>query len=205
MADGNGNGNDDGLTNGANQVPGRGPTKPQRGPWEPTPRDLQIYARLCEGQTTREVAKEFDLTHGRIVQLGQQIDRWLAPQLMDSIREIKARHTEHLMHIFRQAMAAWERSKLDSVATTEKSINHGEHPGTETAMTTKTQAGHPAFLAEARAALSDIRKIWGADAPVDVRMEGELRVAGMPLDDARRLYAERQVERFQRLLKSWDN
>jgi hypothetical protein len=65
-------------------------------------------------------------------------DATAAPSLTARLREMRIEHTRHLMRIGAEANAAWERSK---------------HGG--------TRKGNPAFLAEANAALSDIRRMWG--------------------------------------------
>ena len=182
-----------------NLPPGRGPGRPASGkPWEPSLRDLEIYAGLAEGRTTRDVAEQYGIDHSRVVRIGQKIDKWLAPQWMDRIRELKARQTESLMHVFREAMGAWRDSKRDAVSSTDRT---SEKHGTETSVTTKGQCGNPSFLSEARAALADIRKIWGADAPVDPGDTQSDRVSGRPREEVIR----EQIARLRAALEPHDN
>jgi hypothetical protein len=129
-------------------------------PWEPSVRDLDIYAGLAEGKSTRQLGEEFDLPFQQVVRIGQKIDKWLAPQWMERIQEIKAWHTECLMTIFQESMAAWQASKMDAVSMTEKSTVTGD----EISVTREEQCGDPSFLSTARAALAEIRKIWGVEA-----------------------------------------
>lgn len=162
--------------------------KPPAGsPWEPDERDMAIYAKVCGGQTLTDTAKQYELTPQRIHAIVHQIDAWLAPQLMEQIREIKANHTTRLMHVYVEAMAAWERSKLDE--TTYRVRENVD--GKETSVTRKGNAGNGNFLSEARAALKEIREIWGADAPLKVEHSGEVRVAGKDVSEVRSELLER--------------
>ena len=67
----------------------------------------------------------------------------------------------------------------------------------------RKQVGNPAFLAEARAALEAIRKMWGADEPqrFEMNVGGEVRVAGVPRDEAIR----QQIARMQAALVPQEN
>jgi len=151
-------------------------------PWEPSTRDLEIYRMICDGRKTHtEISEEFKgIGRQTVSKVGRKIDDWLAPQLMESIRVIKARHTQHLMVIFREAMNAWDCSKC---VDTKVAVSEGDGQY----MTTTTQQSHvgnPAFLTQARQALAEIRGIWGADAPIEVRHGLEIRVAGRDMEDA---------------------
>lgn len=182
-------------------VKGRGPRKKgAESPleWEPSVRDLEIYALLAEGKTTRVIAAKYKVSHTAIVKVGAKIDRWLVPQWMDKIRDIKAFHTEALMHIFREAMTAWELSKADYLTVTEKD---GEKPETVT-QRKHNKLGAATYLGEARAALAEIRKIWGADAPPKSSNEDNLpRAAGMPPDMAREVYVKHKMDELQKMLE----
>lgn len=167
-------------------------------PWEPSARDLDIYADVVNGEMTYEqIGEKFGLSKQRVHKLAQQIDKWYIPQMMEKIREIKVRHTGSLDRIFRKSMMGFEASRRDSIESTEKE-SEGE---VETTIKRKTNAGSPAFLSEARGALSDIRKIWGADAAVSANDDDEeFRFSGMPRDEAIQKYAESQIERYKNLI-----
>lgn len=137
----------------------------RRKKWEPNERQLEIYAYIQSGKRYVRAAKKFGLVVSRIHDICKQIDKWLAGRLVHRVEQIKARHYSRLEIIYAEAMAAWRRSQLDEEIETETEKDHGQFPGTETKKTRKGQAGAPAFLAEARAALADQRKIYGADAP----------------------------------------
>lgn len=157
------------------------------GPWEPDTRDMQIYALVSRGQSQKKVAAKFDLSPTSIHFITKKIDGWLAPQLMSQIREIKAGHTSRLMHIYQEAMAAWEKSKRMEEIEIEK--NASKNPGTD--YKRRYPVGNPAYLDQARAALDQIRDIWGANAPLQIEHSGEVRVAGQNVTEARNLLMER--------------
>lgn len=168
--------------------------------WEPTPRQLEMYHAVCQGQTYREVAQKYKVTFQNVHYAVQRISSWLAPQLVDSIRQIKAEHTTSLMHIFRQSMEAWERSKLDAVTIKEIAVSSDKNSeGVEVERTTKGQAGDSKFLSEARAALYQVREIWGANSPIRVEHSDAERVAGRSLDEVRAEVAKKLEQLGQRL------
>lgn len=165
-----------------------------KGPWEPTAEQLEIYAAVCRGdRSQQQIGDAYDVTQQRISSLAARIDKWLAPQLMEQIRELKAGHTSRLMHIYQEAMRAWERSKTPGK---QRTVKHGKD-GVERTRVTRFQSGDPRYLDQARAALAEIRKIWGADAPLKVEHSGEVRVAGRDVDEAR----SELFERMQRALE----
>lgn len=121
----------------------------KRSEWEPSAYQWAIYDLVKRGNSYRTVAqamteKGYQLSFQRVGQICTAIDDFLAQQYIDNTRAIRARHTEHLEHIFCEAMLAWERSK-----------DSGDPD--------KPKPGAPAFLFEARSALTDIRKIHAVD------------------------------------------
>jgi hypothetical protein len=146
--------------------------------WEPSPEQLEVYARVIKGDKTQaEVAKSVGVTQPAISRLVSRIDRWLAPQWMDNIRQIKAGHTSRLMHIFKELMSGWENSKKRHRATRQST------PGADGTIrqveTIEIRAGDPNFLKGAIEALEQIRIMWGMNAPEKVEGETTLRVGGL--------------------------
>ena len=163
---------------------------------EPSPRDLEIYAQVCAGRTQQAVGDAIGLSRQRIHVIVRQVEAWLAPQMMEQIREVKARHTTSLEHVFREAMAAWEKSKQDQLKFRTGSTAQGEIEET-----TRTQTcGDPRFLDAAMKALEQIRKMWGANAPVANNTGSGLRFAGKDPDQAIRDYAEQKIEHYRRMM-----
>lgn len=168
-------------------------------PWKPSPQQLELYADVIAGKTIRETGAKFGISRTRVNDVCMQIDRYLFPIWMDRVRFLKSRHSELLMVIFREAMDAWQKSKLDAESISEKLKTNGENK-TETTKHTEGQSGNPRHLEVAMKALQDIRKIWGADAPIELRFQGELRVAGKSIEEANRELMEEMAKAQNRLI-----
>jgi len=172
--------------------------------WEPTADQLAAYAEVIRGQRAgipmAHVADARGISRQAMHQLFHKVGAWLQPQLMDQIRNVRLEHADHLLHIFAEAMQAWERSKEDAC---EQSDTTGGAGGDTKKVTRRTQVGNPAFLAEARAALDAIRKMWGADEPqrFEMAVGGEVRVAGIPREQAIR----EQIARMQAAIAPQEN
>ncbi len=141
-------------------------------------RDAAIYCEWIKGKTQQQIGNEVGLTKGAISVIVRKVAKKLEPLYADYVKELRFEHSERLMHIYRESMAAWERSQEVSVSVTSTT---GEKAGDST--TLKGQVGDSGFLGEARATLADIRKIWGADKPPASGPEDaeSYRVAGKPI------------------------
>lgn len=191
-----------------------GGSRAKKGVWEPDPKQLEMFYAICQGKTYREVAAEHGVkSHTNIIEIVRRVKNWLIPQWADDIRGIKAQQTQSLLHIFGEAMKAWEKSKEQAVTVRRKGVSLESDtkagaislPAVETTETTVWQCGDPRFLSEARAALREIREIWGANAPIKVEHSGELRVAGETVEEANRQLLERVEQVKARLLQPGDN
>ncbi len=100
-------------------------------------------------------------------------------QMKEQVEGVKARQTDALLLIYDEAMMAWERSKTANKSITKRidtraAKEEGGATGSEQVTThIEDQDGDPRFLDQARAALADIRKIWGIDAPQRHRHGGD--------------------------------
>ncbi|HWE37967.1 MAG TPA: hypothetical protein VG406_15460 [Isosphaeraceae bacterium] len=112
--------------------------------------------------------------------------------LADRVAAEKVRQVDALELIYREAMAAWERSRepvrLARRKTVEPPAVPPPAPGAdgnlpqipppeaqrrvETTVEMRGRAGDPRFLGEARAALADLRKLLGLDSPTRVKLGG---------------------------------
>ena len=143
---------------------------------EPTIAELEVVQELSRGRSTNEVAKQFGCDWHTVDAINKRVTDYLRREYLDDIVRMKVEHSEKLSDLYREARQAWDTSK----ATTVRTTNNDNGVST----TTITSHGDPRFLAEARAALSDIRAIWGADAPIKLEHSGELRVAGKTQEKA---------------------
>jgi predicted transcriptional regulator len=146
--------------------------------WRPSPQQLAIYAAVIRGdKTQRQIARESDRAESTISELVARIDRWLAPQYMDKIREIKANHTSRLMYIYTEHMREWVKSKKVHRATKQSTPGKGGKAREVT--TVEVRSGDPRQLAGAMAALNAIREIWGMNSPEKIEGETTLRIGGL--------------------------
>jgi DNA-binding Lrp family transcriptional regulator len=87
------------------------------------------------------------------------------------VKGVKVRQTAILEAVVCEALQAWEKSKRDGrkrkVRSTTIRAPNGEGrieiPADEVTREVSRRDGNPAFLSEVRAALADIREVWGLD------------------------------------------
>lgn len=156
---------------------------------DPTNDELEVVRELSRGRSMTEVAKHFGIDWHTVKSINRRVTDYLRREYFEDIVRMKVEHSEKLSDLYREARKAWDTSKAATVRTTNSDS------GAST--TTTTSHGDPRFLTEARAALADIRKIWGADAPIRLEHSGELRVAGKTQEEADAAI----VEHVQGLLK----
>lgn len=166
-------------------------------PWEPSPEHMEWFSLYSKGEHShRDIAEKVGVTRQAVSHAIKEISKWLVPKFMDGIREIRSQHTEHLMHIFHEAMRAWSKSKEVEVVEMDRVSNDDNvHQ-----ITKKQPTGNAGYLTEARAALAEIRKIWGADAPQQIEV-AEGRVAGLSREQA----VKNRIEYLQELVKPSEN
>ena len=167
-------------------------------PWEPLASDMDVHRRWCEGDSQHDIARSMGVNQSGISKICTKVEKFLIARYIDDARGIKLRQTVRLEKYIRELEAAWERSKQDAVVITEKDVKVGESEmaGTETSTRTSGQCGNVAYLESAMGAMDRIRKIWGADAPVEHRVTGEVRVAGLPRDQAREAMLKAELEKI---------
>lgn len=159
----------------------KGNGKPN-GPWSPSTRDMELYYEFAKGSKSQtQVGVMFDLAQSRVSVLVNKINRWLWLETMDDIRLIKMQQVQSLNYVYREAMRSWETSKGFQVTLTSRTKLGVK---LEKTRTIKRDSGDAKYLEIALKTLEDIRKITGANAPIEVRHSGELRVAGLSLEDA---------------------
>lgn len=112
------------------------------------------------------------------------------------VSHIKGRHAVALEKIFRRAIEAYDRSVGTHSVTTVKTstgdpTDDNDVPSEDTTIRYEEMHGNMACLSEARAALADIRKIWGAEAPTKSSIEiNSNEVDGLPQMNAYGSHAE---------------
>ena len=129
--------------------------------------------RTVERLTEPEIAGRLGVSQSTVSRMLRRVEKRLAREFAEQAERVKARQAALLDHVVSEALAGWERSTDDAV--TERSVSDGEKTTTTTER--RGQAGAPSFLAECRAALADIRAIYGLDAP----KKQDLTTGGQPI------------------------
>lgn len=167
------------------------------GPWEPSVAQLEMYRDYVNAVPTGEIAKQHDLTIRAININVRKVTQWLWQETFDDIRSVKAVQVSRFMMIYRESIEAWEKSKggkktetvnelLDKLEKARTKKKKAKQHDLEIRRTTKHDysAGDARYLEVAIKALDEICRIMGAYAPVEIKHSGEMRVAGMPIEEA---------------------
>lgn len=122
-------------------------------PWEPCASHLDWYNRWSlELKTYREIGEEVGKTHVAVFKAVKRVHDYLKHQCIDVQMEYRTRHTHTLEFIASKSLSKFK--------TTED----------------------PKYSVETRAALAEIRKIWGADAPAksEIELTHSEEIPGLP-------------------------
>lgn len=161
---------------------------------EPRLEDYEVYRELNRGKNPHQVSLEFKISWHTVMAIKSRMDEFFRRELWDDIVKLKADHSAKLLDLYEETRQAFEASKNPTVRSTTS-----DKAGDSTTET--TSSGDPRFALASMTALSDIRKIWGADAPLKVEHSGELRVAGKTQEEADAAI----IEHVQGLLKQLAN
>ena len=132
----------------------------KRRPWEPTANQWAQYDAVRRGGSLRYVGEKFGISFQAVEKTCNRIDDYLSAMYIDRVKRLRVRHTQHLEHIFCEAIEAWGTSKKSA---------DGKLPG------------EAVYLREAMRALAAIRKIHAVDKNPNADEHGDdtgERVAG---------------------------
>lgn len=126
------------------------------------------------GWTHERIAQELELDRSAVTKILSRVSDRVLAEMKDRVEQQKIEQTATLDHIKAEALAEWERSREPHRHRSKRTTRRaGETPGEALVDTSEVEdagmedrLGDVAYLAEARAALAEIRKIWGIDAPV---------------------------------------
>jgi DNA-binding CsgD family transcriptional regulator len=134
--------------------------------------ELRIWTLLSQGKTPTAIAREVGIARQSVHRIIRRVESRYNESITATVSEMRARQARVLEATVDEALDAWERSKQPFRAIRKKvaraagtaSCESGdsvEQVETEIEM----QVGDVRFLAEARAALADLRRLFGLDAP----------------------------------------
>jgi hypothetical protein len=141
--------------------------------------ELRIWTLLSEGKTPSAIARDVGVARQSVHRIIRRVEAKYNQAIGATVERLKARQARTLWAVVDEAVDAWERSKQPSRRVRKESgsrgpggLRNGESGGGRGSSRTdltrtevESRVGDPRFLAEAREALADLRKLYGLDAP----------------------------------------
>lgn len=147
-----------------------------KGGWEPPARLRARERRAVElavlGSTQHDIAAELRISQAAVSKLLARVDERALADMSSTVARQKVRQSQRLERVFAESMRAWERSKEDTTKRRQRQSGRegGAGGGNQTIaeVVVETKHGDPRYLETARKAMTDMRSIWGLDAPQQV-------------------------------------
>jgi DNA-binding CsgD family transcriptional regulator len=162
-------------------------------------RELETVERHLQGMSQRQIAMELDISQAAVSKILARVERRALGDHAELVMRMKGQQTLQLDHIRQQAMAAWHASKTEATRRRQRRVEGGtDESQTIAEVTVESTYGDARYLSEARAALADLRKLWGLDAPQKV----DVRATPNPYMDLTDEALREEVARQQHLLEA---
>lgn len=142
-----------------------------QGGWEPRPtlrdRQRQVLTLETEGLTQDEIAHRLGITQPAVSKILARVDARLTADLTAVVAAQRARQIRHLLHVHREALKAWERSKADVTRRSQRTRSGAGAGGADTTaeIVVATRHGDPRYLSEALKAMAEVRALLGVQVP----------------------------------------
>lgn len=157
-----------------------------------------VWKLRCMGYTERRIADEFSkpenahlhkpnkptITQQAISKIIRRVEARVLARMDSDVERMKKRQTAILERNIEDLRDAFEKSTKSQTFQKQKTANGGAGKSfQQQEIGQKTLIGDHSILRELRETLSDIRKIWGADAPVKTQSEitGAMQIASQDL------------------------
>ena len=158
----------------------------------------EIDRRLSMAQTQTQIAREIGLARDTVFRRIQDVQKRWEERALESRESLLAREKAHLLELRKEALAAWERSKLP--AKTRKTERGGMNQAagisgaeTKASLTMADRTGNPQFLQVAIQISEKLAKLFGLNAP-DLVGVSWIETVDAALEEARkRVEMEREA------------
>ena len=143
-------------------------------------REHRVWELRQRGATHQQIADEVGMERSTITKmLGRMVKRFLET-LDDDVKRAKLEQWSQLDFMLAEVFTAWEQSKRPSQDVTRRQYIVGDLPkeadlskieARSTTVTTRVKeqgGGDLRYMREARAVMSDIRKLLGLDTPIKI-------------------------------------
>jgi len=141
-------------------------------------REKSIWELRQKGYTHQRIADEVGLERSAVTKILQRLSARVVEKLDGLAKEQLTTQIDRLEFIADEMFQAWQKSKEAQKSVSKKTGSGGE----QLTIQTEDQDGNIRYLVEARAAMADIRKILGLDAPL--RQEHEINIDWSGLNNA---------------------
>lgn len=130
--------------------------------------------RVQDLMTHDEIAAKLNVDRSTVGKMLKRMRTKFEGTTQEEVEQFRMEQLETLQMMAAEALNAWRRSLQSEKSVTKKKGSGGEDDegsgggrgGEVTITNVRDSDGDPRFLAEARAAMADIRKIMGVDAPM---------------------------------------
>lgn len=136
-------------------------------------RDAAILDLAMRGASHAEIGRAVGYSRQGVGKALARLSEAALRELTADVRHQKVMQTKRLEFLYREAVAAWERSKAPAE---QKTVAKGGDDGERVTTQTKGQCGDPRHLEAARAALGDIAKVWGLNSQPGEETGGPVRI-----------------------------
>lgn len=141
---------------------------------------LRIWTLLSKGKTPSAIARDVGIARQSVHRIIRRVEAKYNQVIGATVERLKARQARTLWAVVDEALDGWERSKEPVRRVRKESGSRGPgglpghdsrgggRSGNRTDLTrteVESRVGDPRFLAQAREALADIRKLYALNAP----------------------------------------
>jgi transcriptional regulator with XRE-family HTH domain len=156
-------------------------------------REVQVHDLVLEGRTQHQIAAALGISQPAVSKILRRVEERLLADVAYKAERQRARQTLRLEYVYGQAIQAWQDSKQEGLRRRQRKTEHDGGTGSTVAeLISEARHGDPRYLDEARKALSDLRKVWGIDAPERVSVDATSHFASMT-DEALELELSRHL------------
>lgn len=136
----------------------------------------------CRGYTQEYIAARLGINQSTVSRDLRWCHKTYKARLIDDVGRVQAEQIGVLEYVRQEALEAWRLSKEEAMEVARKTLQAQASTGQgstahssvikplEQTTKIKSQTGHVPYLAEARAAMADIRKLVGAEKPTKVAL-----------------------------------
>lgn len=134
-------------------------------------RELRVLEAVLAGHSQAQTAAALGISQPAVSKIVRRLEERLLADLAVAVERQRARHTMRLEHLYAESMRAWTASQQDGVRKRQRKSDGTGGGATIAELVSENRHGDPRYLEEARKALSDLRMIWGVNAPDRVAVQ----------------------------------